>query len=361
MVPFCRLHRFVGGLATVCLLLMLFPSSSTAAISESNLEQTAEPDEPGVRDLATRRRVRYTVQRGDTLSGIARDFGVTVTQIRDWNELDSDFIREGQVLVLRVESSRRRSSSSRDEIVYIVESGDTVARIAARHDVSVRDLLRWNRGMDADLIRIGQEIRIRVAGGSHDSSSIGRPDRGRLSSSHQLESGPGYRVRSPSRAYGTRRTVNQINRVFERVASRYPNAPRLAIGDLSYARGGRMRPHVSHQSGRDADIAYYTVNRSDGDGFVVATPRTLDVQMTWYLLKAFIDTGDVRYIFIDYDLQEVLYDRARLRGASEEELEDWFQYPSRGASRGIIRDSRGHDDHFHIRFRCTSDDGRCRD
>ena len=358
MTPFCRIHSTLWALAGTCLLLAISPAPSAAtpgSSTEQSIESTTENPQ-----LATRRRVRYTVQRGDTLSGIARDFGVSVDQIRDWNDLDSDFIREGQVLVLRVESRRRRRSS-RDEIVYVVERGDTLARIAQRHDVSVGEILRWNRGIDPDLIRIGQEIRLRVEGGSHESSSIGRPDRGRLSSSHQLETGPGYRVRGQSRAYGTQRTVAHIERTFERVAAHYPEAPSLAIGDLSYARGGRMRPHVSHQSGRDADIAYYTVSSEDGDGFIVASPRSLDVPRTWYLLKSFIDTGDVRYIFIDFELQEPLYDYARLRGASEEELEEWFQYPNRGASRGIIRDARGHDDHFHIRFRCTSDDARCRD
>ena len=357
MTPFCRIHRLLWALAATCLLLTADPTTLAASPGDDadpHMESAESNSE-----LATRRRVRYTVQSGDTLSGIARDFGVTVDQIRDWNDLDSDLIREGQVLTLRVESRRRRRSR-RDEITYVVERGDTLARIADRHDVSVSDILRWNRGIDPDLIRVGQEVRLRVEGGSHESSSIGRPDRGRLSSSHQLESGPGYRVRSPSRAYGTQRTVSHIERTFERAAAHYPGAPSLAIGDLSYARGGRMRPHVSHQSGRDADIAYYTVSSEDGDGFIVATPRTLDVPRTWYLLKSFIDTGDVRYIFIDFELQEPLYNYARLRGASEEELEVWFQYPNRGASRGIIRDARGHDDHFHIRFRCTSDDARCR-
>jgi len=122
-----------------------------------------------------------------------------------------------------------------------------------------------------------------------------------------------------------------------------------------------MRPHVSHQSGRDADIAYYTVGRESNEGFIVATPETLDTPVTWYLLKTFIDQGRVRYIFVDYELQAVLYEYARDRGASDEELETWFQYPREDANRGIIRDSTGHDDHFHIRFRCASDDERCRD
>ncbi|MGD8869752.1 MAG: penicillin-insensitive murein endopeptidase, partial [Gemmatimonadales bacterium] len=193
------------------------------------------------------------------------------------------------------------------------------------------------------------------------STSIGRPQRGRLRSSEQLRSGPGYRVRTPSRAYGTNEAVEFINRVFGRVHQRYPEAPTLAIGDLSYRRGGRMRPHISHQSGRDADIAYYTVGRESDDGFVVATPENLDVPLTWYLLKSFIDTEAVQYVFVDYELQAVLYEYVERRGATREELERWFQYPRENTTAGLLRHSRGHDDHFHIRFRCPRSDERCRD
>ena len=336
------------------------PGSAEVVSSQSSLTPSDDTQ------LASRRRVQYTVQRGDTLSEIANDFEVSVQQIRDWNDLDGDFIREGQELVLRPERSSRRRSRSRsrsrgNQIVYVVERGDTLARIADRYDVEVSDLVSWNRGIDPDMIRIGQEIRVRVAGSGYESSSIGRPNSGRLSSSHQLENSAGFRVRNPSRSYGTDVAVSEISAALGRVAARHPNSPYLAIGDLSYARGGRMRPHVSHQSGRDADIAYYTIGRESNDGFIVATPETLDSAVTWYLLKSFIDAGRVRYIFIDYELQAVLYEYARDRGASEEELETWFQYPREDANRGLIRDSTGHDDHFHIRFRCASDDGRCRD
>jgi hypothetical protein len=122
-----------------------------------------------------------------------------------------------------------------------------------------------------------------------------------------------------------------------------------------------MRPHASHQSGRDADIAYYTAGREDTDGFVVATPENLDVRRTWYLIKSFLDSGQVRYIFMEYELQGVLYEYARRRGASAEELDRWFEYPRQHTTRGIIRHARGHDDHFHVRFTCPSGDRRCRE
>jgi membrane-bound lytic murein transglycosylase D len=49
----------------------------------------AEPT-PGVR--------LYTVQRGDTLSSIAEEFGTTVDEIKRLNNMSGSFIRTGQVL-----------------------------------------------------------------------------------------------------------------------------------------------------------------------------------------------------------------------------------------------------------------------
>ena len=47
----------------------------------------------------------------------------------------------------------------------------------------------------------------------------------------------------------------------------------------------------------------------------------------------------------------MLYEQARAEGATAEALDTWFQYPAGDrAMHGILRDWRGHDDHFHVRF-----------
>ena len=69
-------------------------------------------------------------------------------------------------------------------------------------------------------------------------------------------------------------------------------------------------------------------------------------------MQAFIDSNEVRYIFMDYYIQEMLYDYGKSHGVSEDTLEELFQYPrGKRAGAGIIRHSKGHDDHFHVRFR----------
>jgi lysophospholipase L1-like esterase len=53
-------------------------------------------------------KVKHTVGKGQTLGGIARKYGVTVAQIKKWNNLRSDMIRVGQVLVIYKEPKKKK-------------------------------------------------------------------------------------------------------------------------------------------------------------------------------------------------------------------------------------------------------------
>jgi murein endopeptidase len=172
---------------------------------------------------------------------------------------------------------------------------------------------------------------------------------------YQLSSGPGYVVRNRGRAWGTYLAVTRLIEVLSKHQERHPRAAPLRVDDLSKKGGGYLAPHKSHRTGRDVDIRYPLMGATHR--YTRATARNLDVKRTWELIKAFIQTGDVVYVFVDYKLQKILYqyarDKARLRKAT---LKEWFQYPrSRGAMTGIIRHEPGHDNHLHVRFRKETD------
>ena len=141
-----------------------------------------------------------------------------------------------------------------------------------------------------------------------------------------------------------------------------PGGPKVHVGDISKKGGGPMPPHSSHQLGRDVDVGYVLEGKlADEARFKKATEDNLDVARTWRLIKSFIDTEQVVYVFVDYKLQQPLYEHAKARGASEELLDELFQYPrGRRRSHGIIRHWKGHDDHFHVRFHCQPSDRWCR-
>jgi LysM repeat protein len=288
-------------------------------------------------------RVRYTVAPGDTLLGIALEYDVSVSNIRRWNELSSDSIYVGQTLTIRTSSG----SGERVREEYIVGSGETGLGIARRLNVSWSDLERWNSSANFDRLRVGQTLYYYVDGGG-DSRSSGRPNRGRLRSGRQLESGNGFRVRSGERAWANELTVVAIQNGISRVQARFIDVPNLVVADLSYERGGPMRPHVSHQNGRDVDISYYRDDCDDECEWREIGPDELHVERQWYLFRLWIAQGLVEYIFVDRELQRPLYDYAEARGATEEQLEEWFEIHDGGG--GYVRHEPGHDDHFHARF-----------
>lgn len=292
----------------------------------------------------------HIVRANETLASLAEDLGVTVDNLTRWNPgIDSSNIQPGQELVIW--RARR--------LVHIVGRGEMVSSIAARYDVTARELIRWNRGLDADHIEVGQRLIIR----SHQppTESIGSPTCGRLINGRQLPAHPGYVIREPARSYATEESIEHLRTAFEEVMRNHPTAHRVRVHDLSLPEGGPIDDHRSHQSGRDVDIMYYQRRCAGGVcPLRPVLPRELALGPQWTLLEHWLHHDAAQIIFIDYGLQEVLYNYARRHGASANDLEAWFQYPrGRGAQAGVIRHYRNHFDHIHVRFRCPDDDERC--
>ncbi len=302
-------------------------------------------------------RVKHAVIPGETLQSIASRYGVKVSEIQRWNKLDGSMLRVGQTLTIQA----RKQARERTAVKHAVKKGETFGSIAKKYEVDVSDLVAWNRRLDPKKLRPGQTVTVYRLGPEQVSSSGGTANSGRLGGAEQLGEGPGYVVRSASRAWGTNLLVGVLRESIGRSHRKFPGAHDIVIGDLSYERGGFMAPHKSHQSGRDVDASYYIKGGIDGARFVRATPANLDVGKTWFLFEQLIATGKIQYIFVDYNLQKVLYEHAKKQGKSRAYLDQVFQYPRpRGASVGIIRWSRGHDDHWHMRVVCSGSDAGCR-
>lgn len=296
----------------------------------------------------------YRVEPGDTLSEIAARLEVGLDDIRRWNpDLDPDRIRPGQAI--RVLDGTRR-------VAHTIRAGETLSRIAARYEVRVDELVRWNRGLRPDHVRAGRELTVFTRVPASRSMSVGVPHRGRLEHGRQLPRHPALFVRTPSRAWGTDETVRWIVDAFEALREEDPEAPRIEVHDLSLRSGGPMRGHHSHESGRDADLAYFQDRCPRGIcRFRRIGPEQLDAVRQWRLFRRWLEEGRVEAIFVDHDLQRALYRAARDDGADRRDLSRWFQYPRSPEDRyGVIRHHPRHDDHFHVRFVCHETDAECR-
>lgn len=98
----------------------------------------------------------HKVKSGDTLSTIAVEYNTTVKEIKKENKLDSDLIFTGQELKiddLKVETKEETKT-------HKVKSGDTVAKLAEKYEVTVANIVAWNELKSADLIMVGQVLNV---------------------------------------------------------------------------------------------------------------------------------------------------------------------------------------------------------
>ena len=91
---------------------------------------------------------RHRVSRGETLSGIARAYGTSISAITSVNDIRNPHsIRSGSYIVIPVGPGADSISAHADAsavVNYRVRRGDTISSIARRHGKSTRDVLRWN-------------------------------------------------------------------------------------------------------------------------------------------------------------------------------------------------------------------------
>jgi LysM repeat protein len=288
----------------------------------------------------------YTVRKGDTLTSIAKKYGVKVSQLRRWNGLRRDRIQPGDELHLRANDSTRS---------YRVKKGDTLGRIAKRIGVSVDEILDVNPGLGTRDIKIGQVIALPggKAGSADDDGPA--PPKPSLCSDEliPLPKHPYYRLRSKAASWARPQTVAVLRRGFDEVRSRHKLAPAVHIHDASQKSGGELGEHRSHQDGRDVDIAYYQRRcPKNGCPVRVVDPEDLDVVRQWTLISQWLRSGQIEALFIDHRLQKVLYEHAKRRGVRADQLREWFQYPDPPTSKnGVIRHWDSHRNHIHARIK----------
>jgi LysM repeat protein/murein endopeptidase len=196
-----------------------------------------------------------------------------------------------------------------------------------------------------------EEIRRRLKDepASLGSISIGPPNRGALFNGVQMPLSDKWAMTDPGNAYGTREAIDQLIAAVEAVHEKYPKSPKLIVGHWSSRRGGRLKPHKSHQSGRDVDVSYYYTN---GAGwYSLANAKNLDRPRTWAFVKALLTKGDVEMILIDTSIQKMLRDHALAAGEDRAFVDRVFQIAGEKHGFAPVRHARGHADHIHIRFR----------
>jgi len=176
--------------------------------------------------------------------------------------------------------------------------------------------------------------------------SLGSPSAGLLLNAVQAEKSDLVEPVSPGAAWGTEETLSYLERALRKVHEEIPSTPPLQLGDISVEKGGPISPHVSHQAGRDVDIAYFY--KADARWYRRGNAQNLDIPRNWAFVRALVTETDVELILIDQSIQTLLREHALTVG--EDPL--WVDSVFRGAGglRPLVRHARGHATHIHVRF-----------
>ncbi len=178
--------------------------------------------------------------------------------------------------------------------------------------------------------------------------SLGPPNGGRLFNGIRMPDGERWTLTDPGNAYGTQETIDSIVKAIDKVHAAYPNGThKVIVGHISSKNGGRLKPHKSHQAGRDVDLSYFYNEKKTW--YTVANDKNLDKDRSWAFIRAFVEDPNVEMILVDSSIQRLLREHALKKGEDPAFVDRVFQFGGK-SKRPIIRHVRGHATHIHVRF-----------
>ncbi|MEO6167184.1 MAG: LysM peptidoglycan-binding domain-containing protein [Chitinophagales bacterium] len=189
------------------------PNSSTAAVTKKSLPAPSESGKADSTIVASKatdntsaeqlnsipaKKITYTVHKGDNLGKVAEAHHVSITQIKEWNNLSGSIIMVGQKLKLYPTDSPTKAIAKVPEndkqpiesavagvsmpkanippggksITYTVRKGDYLGKIADQHHVTVKQVMEWNK-MSSSTVWAGQKLTIHTPGSaSHAAETV---------------------------------------------------------------------------------------------------------------------------------------------------------------------------------------------
>lgn len=150
------IHRNTGVTEPVLVEYGFLDNKEDAERLKANYEKYAEAvvravsEYLGIKYVPPAGETIYVVQKGDTLWSVARKLGVSVDDLKSFNNLTSDNLSIGQILLVPTESS---------EDIYTVKAGDTLYSIANKFNISV-DALKQANNLTSNILSIGQQLKI---------------------------------------------------------------------------------------------------------------------------------------------------------------------------------------------------------
>lgn len=139
----------------------------TSGPSDSYVESTTSSSSSG--------NVNYhKIKKGETIGGIAEEYKVSASNIREWNNLTSNKIIAGKTLKIysgnysptETEKVSTNSELTSESITHNIQPGETIIAISESYGVSVDDIKRWNN-LSSSRIIAGKTLILYTNGNNH--------------------------------------------------------------------------------------------------------------------------------------------------------------------------------------------------
>lgn len=136
--------------------LIVYSPGISAPLSKSSVQSSAET------------KSYHQVQQGENLGAIAKKYGVTIENLRKWNNMNDSLIHPGQKLQLKPNQEEENSSVQKTETktaetktgFHTVKNGDTLWDIAKKYKTSVDRLKSLNHLGSSSKLKLGQKLKI---------------------------------------------------------------------------------------------------------------------------------------------------------------------------------------------------------
>jgi membrane-bound lytic murein transglycosylase D len=133
----------------------------------------AKPAAPAAREVGPSTSGTHKVAKSETLYGIARQYGVSVADLKEWNNLGEKPIAVGQELIVdaaarpatpapaaKAGPAEKPAVGPDGKITHTVATGETIYQISRKYGVTIKEVMDWNKKSDFN-VKVGEELKIK--------------------------------------------------------------------------------------------------------------------------------------------------------------------------------------------------------
>ena len=132
-------------------------TASTNATANTSTTNTTNTSNQSSSTSTKTQNIVHIVKSGETLSAIASKYGVSVDNIKNWNNLSTDKLSIGQKLTINPTTKSNNNSSTQK--MHTVKSGETLSSIANKYNTTVDAIMKANN-LKSTKIFVGQKLKI---------------------------------------------------------------------------------------------------------------------------------------------------------------------------------------------------------